>query len=193
MTAFTRLCTDSSQASPSFWKIEWITFSTDRSVRKSAAAIAALFFPSAISRSTSRSRGVSSASGDSSAFDFAATSASTTFGSTTEPPAATTSIASTSWSTSSTRSLRRYARCAVPASSSAKAHRRLDALIRSGRRHPDVRHDDVGALGVDGREERREIAARRDDLHLGMRLEKLPHAFSDEIVILREDQPDRHA
>ena len=44
---------------PELEKIEWITFSTDRSVRNSALAIAALFFPSAISRSTSRSRGVS--------------------------------------------------------------------------------------------------------------------------------------
>ena len=66
MTALTRLFTSVSHLSPSLRKIEWITFSTDRSVRTSASAIAALFFPSAISRSTSRSRGVSSLSGDSS-------------------------------------------------------------------------------------------------------------------------------
>ena len=45
ITALTRLCTVVSQPSPSLRKIEWITFSTERSVRKSAAAIAALFLP----------------------------------------------------------------------------------------------------------------------------------------------------
>ena len=79
-------------------KIEWITFSTDLSVRKSASAIAALFFPSAISRRTSSSRGVSWLSGDSSPRAFSATSASTTFGSIIEPPSATARIAASSCS-----------------------------------------------------------------------------------------------
>ena len=54
-----------------------------------------------------RSRGVSSLSGDSSLLAFSATSASTTFGSKTEPPSATAWIAATSWSRSLTRSFRR--------------------------------------------------------------------------------------
>ena len=103
----TRLCTAVSQVSPSLRKIEWITFSTDLSVKTSASPMAALFFPSAISRSTSRSRGVSSLSGESSARAFSATNASTTLGSMTEPPAATAWMAPTSWSRSLTRSFRR--------------------------------------------------------------------------------------
>jgi hypothetical protein len=75
--------------SPSFRKIELITFSTDRSLRTSASAMEALFLPAAISRSTSRSRGVNSCSGDSLAREVSAISASTTFGSITDPPAAT--------------------------------------------------------------------------------------------------------
>ena len=63
----TRLWTAGSQVRSSLRKIEWITFSTDLSVRNSDPAIAALFFPSAISRRTSRSRGVSWLSGESSA------------------------------------------------------------------------------------------------------------------------------
>src|SRR5919206_215045 len=66
MTALTRLWIAVSQRSPSLRKIAWITFSTERSVKTRVSAIAALFLPSAISRSTSRSRGVSSFSGDSS-------------------------------------------------------------------------------------------------------------------------------
>ena len=60
----TRLCTAVSHVRPSLRKIEWITFSTDLSARKSSSATAALVFPSAISRSTSRSRRVSPSSGD---------------------------------------------------------------------------------------------------------------------------------
>ena len=70
---------------PSFRKIEWITFSTERR-QEQRRAIAALFLPSAISRSTSLSRGVSSSSGECSDLVLAATSASTTFGSISDPP-----------------------------------------------------------------------------------------------------------
>ena len=38
MTAFTRLWTFCSKESPSFWKIEWITFSTERSVTTTTAS-----------------------------------------------------------------------------------------------------------------------------------------------------------
>ena len=88
-----------SQLSPSLRKIEWITFSTDRSVRNSASAIAALFFPSAISRSTSRSRGVNWLSGDSSLRAFSATNASTTFGVDHRPALGYGAIAASSCST----------------------------------------------------------------------------------------------
>ena len=108
-------------ATPSFRKIEWANFSTDGSVITSDAAIAALFFPCAISSSVSRSRGVSSSSGDS-LRARAATRASTTFGSITEPPPATSRIAPASCAASPTRSLRRYARRSAPFSSNASAY-----------------------------------------------------------------------
>jgi hypothetical protein len=41
----TRLWTAVSHVSPSLRKIEWITFSTDLSVKTCTFAIAALFFP----------------------------------------------------------------------------------------------------------------------------------------------------
>ena len=61
------------------------------------------------------------------------------------------------------------------------------------RRHADVRDDDVRALGIDGGEQRVEIAARRDDLDLGLRLEQAPDALADEIVVFGEHDSDRHA
>src|SRR5579859_5614919 len=79
-------------------------FSTAREVSTSVRAIAALFFPCAISDSTSRSRGVSCASGERAACVCVAIKASTTLGSTTEPPRATSPMASTNASGSNTRS-----------------------------------------------------------------------------------------
>ena len=45
ITAFTRLCADSSQASPSLRKIEWITFSTERVLRKSVSGDRSVVLP----------------------------------------------------------------------------------------------------------------------------------------------------
>ena len=70
------------------------------------AAMAAFVFPCAICSSVSRSRGVSSSSGELFA-ERAPTSASTTFGSTTEPPPATVRIAAGISPASLTRSLSR--------------------------------------------------------------------------------------
>ena len=56
-TAFTRRLTSRSSLRPSFEKIELVCFSTARSDSTSAAAMAALLLPWAISPSTSRSRG----------------------------------------------------------------------------------------------------------------------------------------
>ncbi len=60
------------------------------------SAIAELLLPLAISASTSRSRSVSAASGERSTWSLAATSGSTILESSTDPPAATASIAATS-------------------------------------------------------------------------------------------------
>ena len=49
-----------------------------------------------------------------------------------------------------------------------------------------------GLLGLDGREQRVEIAADGGDLEVGLRREQPPHALADEVVVLGEDEPDRH-
>ena len=85
-TAITRRCTSGSSVRPSLWNSELMCFSTARSVRNSDLAIAALFLPCAMCDSTSRSRSVSCARGECAIRSFAATSASTTLGSRTEPP-----------------------------------------------------------------------------------------------------------
>ena len=64
-TAFTRRLISGCQVSPSFRKIEWVTFSTECSVITTDRAIAALDLPCAISSRIWRSRGVRSSSGDS--------------------------------------------------------------------------------------------------------------------------------
>src|SRR5213076_1934626 len=57
-TAFTRRCTACSSLSPSLVNTDVMCFSTARSLSTSDSAIAALFFPCAISASVSRSRTV---------------------------------------------------------------------------------------------------------------------------------------
>jgi hypothetical protein len=52
--------------------------------------------------------------------------------------------------------------------------------------------DDIGLLGLDGSEERVEIAAAGDELKLGLRLQQAPDALAHEVTVLSEDQPDRH-
>ena len=73
-------------------KMLLVCLATAFSVTKSAAAMAAFERPSAISASTSRSRGVSRSSGSS---RWRAIRAATTSGSSTVPPAATRRTAST--------------------------------------------------------------------------------------------------
>ena len=86
-TAITRRWTSGSSVRPSLWNSELMCFSTARSVRNSDFAIAALFLPCAICARTSRSRSVSWPSGECAIRSFAATSASTTFGSRTRAAA----------------------------------------------------------------------------------------------------------
>src|SRR5688500_10388819 len=74
-------------------EIELMCFSTARLVRNSESPMAALLLPSAISDSTSRSRGVRSLSGECATRARASTSDSTIFGSTIDWPAATARIA----------------------------------------------------------------------------------------------------
>ena len=91
--------------SPSLPKMLVTCFSTARSVTTMCSAIALFERPSAISSSTSRSRGVSSSSGSSRR--ARPTSWETTSGSSAEPPSATRRTESTKRSTSATRSFSR--------------------------------------------------------------------------------------
>jgi hypothetical protein len=68
----------------------------------------------------------------------------------------------------------------------------LDALIRVGGRHAYVGHDDVRPVRIDCSEERCEVVARGDDRKVLTRLEQAADAFTDEIVIVGEHDPDRH-
>ena len=58
--------------------------------------------------------------------------------------------------------------------------------------HPDVGDDDLGPLRVYGAEERVEVLADGNDLELGLRLEQAAHPFANEVVVVRQDHPDRH-
>ena len=70
---------------------------------------------------------------------------------------------------------------------------RLDALVGVPGRHPDVGDDDVGPLCVYGAEERVEVLADGGDLELGLRLEQPAHPFANEVVVVRQHDPDRHS
>jgi hypothetical protein len=111
-------------------------------------------------------------SGESSPRLFSATSASTTFGSMTvlaEHDDADAGV-----------------RLAQPAGC-------LDSLVGVARRHPDVGEDDVGTLLVDRGEQRVEIAADGGDVEGRFRFEQSPDALADEVVVVGEHEPDRHA
>ena len=103
----TRRFTSFSSLSPSLAKIELVCFSTARSDTATAAAIAALFLPCAISARICVSRAVSVSRLDAFGCERDFTSSSTTSGSITEPPLATARMARTRSSTLATRSLSR--------------------------------------------------------------------------------------
>ena len=73
-----------------------------------------------------------------------------------------------------------------------KLRRRLDALVRQPGRHPDVGDDDIRAVRCDRLEQRVEIAARRDDLEVVLRLEQMPEPLADEVLVFGQHDPDRH-
>ena len=139
---------------------------------------------------------------------FAETRVSTTFGSRTDPPLATSFSARTSSSRLATRSFNRY-RARRPVLEQLvrvgllgelrqdddpdvgmvgpDAPGRVDALGRVRRWHPDVGEDGLGLQFLDGRHELVERARRADQLHLVGRLEQRGRPLSHEVVILRED------
>ena len=174
----------------------------------------ALLRPSAISASTSLSRGVRKSSGDCGRAR-AATSASTTRGSITEPPLATASMRAPQHVDvghallqevgASVGAVLEQRERVVGLDVLAEHHdadvrvRRPDevrgahALVGPGRRHPDVGDHDIGRIGLDAGDQRVEILVRGDDLEAGFDAEEADDAFPHEVVVLGHDDSDRHA
>ena len=184
-------------------------FSTVPSVTHSARAMPALDRPSAICASTSRSRGVSAASGSTTCRAW--TSSCTSAGSTTEPPAATRPSVSMNSSRSVTRRLEQVAD-AAPAGQ--QLHRVLDlgvrrqdedadvrvlgadrprgveALRRVRRRHPDVDEHEVGRRLADESQQLRRVP-RLPDHGEARALEHAREPFPEEEVIIGHDDARR--
>ena len=74
----------------------------------------------------------------------------------------------------------------------AKPEGGLDALVGPVRRHPNVGDDDVWVLGLDGGEQRSEVAARCNDFEVRLRLEQTPDTLANEVVVFRQHQAYRH-
>ena len=214
MTALTRLWTAGSHVSPSFMKIELMTFSTDRSVTTRSSAIDALFLPSAIFRSTSRSRAVSCSSGDVVA---RARSATRPFdhlrvdqrASERDRPDGAEELVEIvdvllqdvgAPGAAGVQQRECVARVRVLAQDDdaearvrlSQASGGLDPLVGVTRRHPDVGDHDVRGLAIDGLEQRVEVPADRGDLEPGLRVEQAPDAFTDEVMVFGEHDADRH-
>jgi hypothetical protein len=68
-----------------------------------------------------------------------------------------------------------------------------DSLIEIAGGHPDVGNHDIGRLLVDRGQERVEVAAHGSDLDLRHRLEQTAHSLADEVVVVGEHEPNRHA
>ena len=182
-------------------KIALMCFSTARLVSTSDSAIASLLLPCAISASVSRSRGVSTASGES-AVARLRTSSSTIFGSMYEPPCCTARTASTSCAAvvdtlleqvgaprgAGLEQLEHVGGLGVLAEHDdtglrvrlAQARGDADALVGLRRRHPDVGDDDVRRLGLDRRHQGVGVRDGRDELDVRRVREQPRHRLADE-------------
>ena len=214
MTALTRLWTAGSHVSPSFMKIELMTFSTDRSVTTRSSAIDALFLPSAIFRRTSRSRAVSwlergrrrarpirHQAVDHLRVDQRASERDRPDGG--EQLVEIVDVLLQDVGAPGAAGVQQregVARVRVLAQDDdaqprvrlAQAPRGLDPLVRVSRRHPDVGDHHVRDLAIDGLEQRVEVPADRHDLEPGLRVEQPPDAFADEVVVFGEHDADGH-
>ena len=68
-----------------------------------------------------------------------------------------------------------------------------DALVALARRHPDVGDQNVGALRVDGPERFVVAAGGGDDLEVAVRGQELHERLADEVAVVGDDDPCRHA
>jgi len=69
---------------------------------------------------------------------------------------------------------------------------RSDALVGPSRRHPDVGDDDLGRQVLDRCLKRGEVIADTDEVQICGGLDHVPDAFTYEIVILGDQNADRH-
>ena len=67
-----------------------------------------------------------------------------------------------------------------------------DALVGARRRHPDVGHHHVGALGVDRGQQRGQVATRGDHAHRGLGGQDLPDALADDQAVIGQGDGDGH-
>ena len=70
--------------------------------------------------------------------------------------------------------------------------RRLDALVGVRRGHPDVGEHGVGLVLDHGLEQRVRIGGGADELEVVGLGEQGGHALTDEVVVVREHDPQRH-
>ena len=181
-------------------------FSTARWVTKSRSPIAWFERPSAISSSTSRSRGVSSASGSS--FRRRPTSCETIVGSSAEPPSPTRRTAAANSPTSDDAVLQQVADALGALGEEvervlrldvlredehagrrmllADLPRRAEALVGVRRRHPDVDDRDVGRVRAHLQQQLVGGPGLADDLEAGL-LEQLRDALAEQDGVVGED------
>ena len=67
-----------------------------------------------------------------------------------------------------------------------------DALVGVRRRHPDVRQHDVRPVRRRGGEQLVVVGGLRHDLYAGLALQQPLEPGAQQVVVVRQDQPDRH-
>ena len=73
------------------------------------------------------------------------------------------------------------------------APRPRHALVGAGRRHADVGEHDVGRRGARPPDQRVEVFAHARDLDVGDAVEQARDGLANEVVVLGDHDPDRHA
>ena len=189
-------------------KIELMCFSTARSLKTSLSATAALLLPWAIREHLALPWG-EAGEGDCVASERAATSVSTTLGSITDPPPATTRIAGQELVQVGQPFLQeigatlgavleegqRIGGVGVLAEQDhagrrpdlAEAVGRPDALVGAGGRHADIGEEDLRLGAGDGDQQRVVVLADSHQVDRRLALEQPPHPLADKIAVLGED------
>src|SRR5438270_5140334 len=67
-----------------------------------------------------------------------------------------------------------------------------NALVCAGGRHANIADDHVRSLSLNRREQRIEVAARGDKLHIFLGFQQAAHAFPDQEIVFGEHHANRH-